>query len=61
MKPSERLKGELVTKKQALTFAEEEKEKILKQLERVTIKISNYEQEIMQTQLAVPELENKGL
>lgn len=61
MRPSERLKSEMVTTEQGLRFAEKDKERILKELEGITKKIVNYQEEIMQAQLAIPELENKGL
>ena len=61
MRPSEKLKSDMITHGQALKFAEKDKEKILKQLEMVTVKISNYKEEIMEMQLAIQELESKGL
>ena len=59
--PSRKLKNELVTTEQGLKFAEKDKERILDELEKVTVKISNYKEEILQMELAVLELEKKGL
>lgn len=61
MKPSEQLKSRMVTTEQGLRFAEKDREKILKELEYITKKIMNYREEIMQAQLAIPELEKRGL
>lgn len=61
MRPSERLKGNLVTKEQGLRFKQSDKQELLKKLENLIKEINKSEEEISQIKMAIPLLENEGL
>lgn len=61
MRPSERLKGNLITKEQGLRFKQSDKKELLGKLENLIKEINKYEEEIKQIKMAIPLLENEGL